>query len=79
MNILRWHIPVASLNTTYVCQSTHRIFRKDRATYFGCKRIAVMRTELQDTKLGLITIVIGLEILAFTIKLLVYCKKCIRI
>jgi len=38
-----------------------------------------MRTELQDTKLGLITIVIGLEILAFAIKLLVYCTKCIRI
>jgi len=54
------------------CFSQH-IFRKDRATCFGCKRIAVMRTELQDTKGGLI--VIRLEISAFTLKLLVYCKN----
>jgi hypothetical protein len=60
-------------------QSTYRICRKDRATCFGCKRIAVMRTELQDTKWGLITVVIRLEISAFTIKLLVYCKKMYKI
>ena len=41
----------------YFSQSTHRIFRKGKATCFGSKRIAVMRTTAGH-KRGLITIVI---------------------
>jgi len=47
--ILRCNLHVTSLNTTNISvQSTSLIFFKNKATCFGYKTTAVIRTELQD-------------------------------